>query len=124
MSSMSTFAGRGAAGSPGLSGGGSIGASVAGAGSIGVGAAGAGSVGAGVAGTAAAPAAAGCGFGEMCKTSLRGGGVQFCTRDPLAALPPPCTTVGAACGTNGAGNCVDARPLGQPGMLFCIYDRC
>jgi hypothetical protein len=100
----SSFAGRGAAGSSGsfaATGGGSFGA----AGSV-------------------APAATGCALGEMCKTSLRGGGVRFCTRDPAANLPPACTTPGQACGTNGAGNCVDARPLGSPGMLFCIYSSC
>jgi hypothetical protein len=97
----SSFAGHGAAGSLGAAGGGSIGA----AGGV-------------------APAAAGCGLGEMCKTSLRGGGVKFCTRDPAASLPPACTSPGQACGTNLAGNCIDARPLGSPGMLFCVYSSC
>jgi hypothetical protein len=105
----SAFAGRGAAGSFGAAGGGSFGA--AGGGSFGA----AGSL---------APAAAGCAIGEVCKTSLRGGGVKFCTRDQAASLPPACATPGQACGTNGAGNCVDARPLGSPGMLFCIYSSC
>ncbi|HKU41475.1 MAG TPA: hypothetical protein VJR89_25135 [Polyangiales bacterium] len=71
------------------------------------------------------PAAAmGCGVGEMCKTSLRGGGVKFCSPDPSAGLPPPCGGHGQACGSNGAGTCIDATPLGSPGALFCIYSSC
>lgn len=72
----------------------------------------------------ASPAAMGCAVGEMCKVSLRGGGVKFCTRDPAAALPPACTAPGQPCGTNNAGNCVDAKPLGSPGAMFCIYSQC
>ena len=102
--SASAFAGRGAAG------GGSIGAA-------------AGSIAPSV--PPVPPVAAGsCSPGEMCKVSLRGGGVSYCTIDPSATLPPPCTTPNAACGSNGRGTCVDARSLGSPGQLFCVVSSC
>jgi len=70
-----------------------------------------------------APPPAGCPPGEMCLMAPLGG-VKFCSTDPLAALPPTCTTANQACGTNNRGLCIDAATVGFAGLLFCIYTAC
>lgn len=64
-----------------------------------------------------------CAPGEMCKPAPVGG-VNFCTADPAAMVPPNCPMANTPCGTNNLGLCVDGAAAGVAGMNFCIYQSC
>jgi hypothetical protein len=86
-----------------------------------------GTAGAGVAQAAAGSASsaapgASCAPGETCKTS--GTGLTFCSADPAATLPPPCTAANQVCGASGKGMCLDGTPAGFAGSLFCVQPGC
>jgi hypothetical protein len=76
------------------------------------------------------PAAAGaqaasvgkCPPAEMCQTASLGG-LKFCA-PTIQALPPPCTRVNQACGTDARGQCLDGSAVGSAGKLMCIYTAC